>query len=199
MASASYYLYSFFKVGNKLMITDTIFGMSSQWFDSKSIDSHNGCFYINLNNSMFGFKFPVVLKEINDKLDLTFDASKVQTQNSCIVFDIDIKDFNDKIKTNDSISLYPDIDSKEQDIRLMPLKRIARLSCSKAAFKFDESMNFYQILTGMKDGMGMSIEQYNSGIVNYDTKWFLKIESDSINGWIRKIKDYEKLGFMMYE
>ena len=69
----------------------------------------------------------------------------------------------------------------------------------KAARDYDtiNTKDIYKFLDETQKGAEMSIESYNKKIWNYNTKWFLYLESEEFKGWVRKEKDFQKLGFLL--
>ena len=196
MSAPSFQKYAFLEFNKSIAVSDTIFGMSSRGFNQNSIKASQNSFEVTIFNHLFNVNVPICLKRINDTILTPFiDTSKATLDGNFIVYNVDIsKDF-DYSKSNDTISLYANYNSNE--IELLPLSSLKDVKFYKAAryYEFLDINNFYKIIRDTEFGMRMSKEDYKKNNYNYDTKWLLYIETENFKGWIRKKKDYNKLGF----
>jgi hypothetical protein len=198
MSTPGYNRYAFFNIGDtSVSSTDSIFGIDNQWFKSEKVVAENNCFKIAMYNSLFGFSIPVTLEEKENKLNLVLNIPESKIDSNYVMFDVNL-DGGDYSKSVDSISIYPDNKSSEDSIKITSVRNLKNVRFLKAARLYDKMIphNIYNFLSETREGTAGSTEDYWSKIKNYNTKWFLYIESDSIKGWVRKIQDYNKLGFM---
>ena len=196
MSAPSYQKYAFIDFNKNIAVSDTIFGMNSIGFSQKNIKASKNSFDVTIFNHLFSVNVPIYLKRMHDTILIPFiDTSKASLDGNFIVYDVDInKDF-DYSKSVDTISLYTNYYSEE--IERIPVNLLKDVKFNKAAryYEFLDINNFYQIIHETEFGMRMSKEDYRNNNYNYDTKWFLYIETENFKGWIRKKKDYNKLGF----
>lgn len=196
MSAPSFQKYAFIAFDKSIAVSDTIFGVNSIGFTQKSIEASNNSFNITIFNHLFNVNVPIGLGRINDTILTPYlDTSKASIDGNFIVYNVKIKKDLDYSKSNDTISLYSNYDSEE--INCIPVNLLKDVKFHKAAKYYEmlELNNFYKIIYDTEFGMSMSNEDYRKNIFNYDTKWFLFIESGRIKGWIRKKRDYNKLGF----
>ena len=195
MSAPSHRRYAFIDFNETIATSDTILDMNSIWFKNESIKATNNSFNILIFNHLFNVNVPIGLKRTNNTLIPYIDTSKATLDRNFIVYNVEINKNLDYSESNDSIILYTSYESENN--KIIPVNIIADSRFYKAARYYEniDINNFYKIIIETETGITMSKEDYMKNIFNYDTKWFLFIESGEIKGWIRKKRDYNRLGF----
>lgn len=196
ISAPGYRKYAFIDFDKNIAVSDTIFGARSSGFKQKSINASDNSFNIKIFNSLFSVNIPIRLVRTDSNILKPFiDKSKVIIDGNFIVYNVEIHKELDYSKSNDTISLYTNYNS--EDIKLVPVNLLKNLRFYKAArfYELLDINNFYKIIHDTEHGTEMSMEDYKKKNYNFNTKWFLYFETKEIKGWIRKKKDFQKLGF----
>ena len=201
IGSPIFHKYSFIEFSsNNIAISDTIYEMNSIWFNDKIIQATNESFDIYIFNHLFHTKIPIKLKKENNTIiNPIIDTSRLIINENFVEYSIRMNAVKSQtdFKSLDTINLLMNYNTNE--IEKIPIISINAHSFEKAVRYYDvlDWGDFYSFALKTTKGFELTRDDYNNGVSDFDTKWYLRIDDGKIKGWINKKSDFDKMGLYL--